>query len=123
MGAHTVLPHTHSGPRPPNTMKKTFVLNQEGKNRDRVVEAVKNEVRKYQQREQRKALPVGVDYWGFDYKVGTTADTAEALHIAELTAGINTIVATGSATLYVELLAKPGVRTARPPAADEPEFE
>ncbi len=65
-------------------MKKTFILNQEGKNRDRVVEAVKNEVRKYQQREQRKALPVGVDYWDFDCKVGTTAETADALHVAGL---------------------------------------
>jgi hypothetical protein len=107
-------------------MKKTFVLNQEGKNRDRVVEAVKNEVRKYQQREQRKALPVGVDYWDFDCKVGTTAETADALHVAELTAAINVIVGTDSPTVYVELLAKPGVRTprkARPAAADEPEFE
>jgi hypothetical protein len=104
-------------------MKKTFVLNQEGKNRDRVVEAVKHEVRKYQQREQRKALPVGVDYWDFDCKVGTTAETADALHVAELTAAINVIVGTDSPTLYVELLAKPGVRKARPAAADETEFE
>lgn len=100
-------------------MKKTFQLTQEGKNRDRVVEAVKNEVRKYQQREQRKALPEGVDYWDVDCKVGATAETAEALHVAELTAGINSIVATESATLYVELLTKPGVRTARPPAEPE----
>ena len=102
-------------------MKKTFELNQEGKNRDRVVEAVKHEIRKYQQRELRKALPAGVDYWDFDCKVGTSADTAEALHIAELTAGINAVVASDSANVYVELIAKPGVRTARPqsaPAAD-----
>jgi hypothetical protein len=97
-------------------MKKTFQLTQEGKNRDRVVEAVKNEVRKYQQREQRKALPEGVDYWDFDCKVGATADTAQALHVAELTAAMNAVVAAQSATLYVELLAKPGVRTARPRA-------
>ena len=102
-------------------MKKTFVLNQEGKNRDRVVEAVKHEIRKYQQREIRKALPAGVDYWDFDCKVGSSPDTAEALHIAELTAGINAVVASQSDNLYVEIVAKHGVRAARPQAAPDHE--
>ncbi len=95
-------------------MKKTFALTQEGKNRDRVVEAVKNDIRKYQQRERRKALPEGVDFWDFDCKLGTSADSAEIVHAAALTEGINAIVAADSAQLYVELMVKPGVRTARP---------
>ena len=37
-------------------MKKLFLLDIEGKNRDRVIEATKHEIRKYIKREQRKPL-------------------------------------------------------------------
>lgn len=107
---------TQGSPAPHNTMKKTFVLTQEGKNRDRVVEAVKNDIRKYLARERRKALPAGVDFWDFDCKLGTHADNANVVHPSALTDGINAIVASQSAELYVELLAKPAVRTKRPVA-------
>jgi hypothetical protein len=94
-------------------MKKIFPLNLEGKNRDRVVEAVKNDIRKYLARERRKPLPAGVDFWDFDCKFGTSAETAAVAHVAELTELINSLVAAEGTQLYVELLAKPGVRTAR----------
>ena len=95
-------------------MKKTFQLTVEGKNRDRVVEAVKHEIRKYIQRERRKDLPNEVDFWDFDCKAGIDAEAATVAHLAELTARINTVVESGSATLYVEVIAKPGIRTAKP---------
>ena len=98
-------------------MKKTFQLTVEGKNRDRVVEAVKHEIRKYIQRERRKDLPKEVDFWDFDCKAGTDVASATDAHVAELTARINTVVESGSATLYVEVIAKPGVRTAKPAGA------
>ncbi|OYT91250.1 MAG: hypothetical protein CFE43_14230 [Burkholderiales bacterium PBB3] len=100
-------------------MKKTFPLTIEGKNRDRVVEAVKNDIRKYMQRERRKALPPGVDFWDFDCRFGATADTAQACHVATLTELINDVAAAGGAQLYVELLAKPGQRTAKPASAQD----
>lgn len=100
-------------------MKKTFPLTVEGKNRDRVVEAVKNDIRKYLQRERRKALPPGVDFWDFDCRFGAAADTAEACHVATLTELINGLVASGGAQLYVELLAKPGVRAVKPASAQD----
>lgn len=99
-------------------MKKTFPLTIEGKNRDRVVEAVKHDIRKYLQRERRKALPDGVDFWDFDCRFGASAETAQACHVATLTDLINDVVAAGSAQLYVELLAKPGKRSAKPPAEE-----
>ena len=95
-------------------MKKTFSLNLEGKNRDRVVEAVKNDIRKYLARERRKPLPAGVDFWDFDCKFGVSAETAAVAHVAALTDLINGVVAADGAQLYVELLAKPGVRAAKP---------
>lgn len=99
-------------------MKKTFPLKLEGKNTDRVVEAVKNDIRKYLQRERRKALPPGVDFWDFDCRLGATVDTAQVCHVAALTELINSLVASGGAQLYVELVAKPGQRTAKPASAE-----
>ena len=99
-------------------MKKLFPLNLEGKNRDRVVEAVKNDIRKYLARERRKPLPVGVDFWDFDCKFGVSAETAQPAHVAALTELVNGVVAAQGDQLYVELLAKPGLRTAKPPATE-----
>jgi hypothetical protein len=101
------------------SMKKTFPLTLEGKNRDRVVEAVKNDIRKYLARERRKSLPEGVDFWDFDCKFGPTADSAVVAHVAALTDLINAVVAAEGAQLYVELIAKPGVRTAKPATENE----
>ncbi len=94
-------------------MKKTFLLNIEGKNRDRVLEATKHEIRKYVQRERRKPLPEGVDYWDFNCRFGASAETASEVHFATLTALIDAVAAEGGAAFYLELLAKPGHRKAR----------
>ncbi len=99
-------------------MKKLFPLNIEGKNRDRVVEAVKNDIRKYLARERRKSLPEGVDFWDFDCKFGVSAEAAQPAHVAALTGLINGVVAEQGTQLYVELLAKPGVRSTKPPAIE-----
>ncbi|MBV5333857.1 hypothetical protein JZU57_01120 [bacterium] len=100
-------------------MKKTFQLNIEGKNSDRVLEATKHEIRQYVKRERRKPLPEGVDFWDFDCKFGTTADNAMGVHFATLTALIDAVAKEGGAALYLELLAKPGHRSVRPAAAPE----
>ncbi len=94
-------------------MKKTFPLNIEGKHRDRVLEATKHEIRKYTQRERRKPLPEGVDYWDFDCKFGTSAENATVVHFATITALIDTVAKDGGEAFYLELLAKEGHRTAR----------
>ena len=102
-----------------DTVKKTFQLNIEGKNRDRVLEATKHDIRQYVKRERRKALPEGVDYWDFDCKFGTTADNALDVHFATLTALIDAVTKEGAAAFYLELLAKPGYRGAREPSAED----
>ena len=43
-------------------MRKTFPLRAEGKHPDRVLEAVKHEIRKYIKRERRRDLPEGADF-------------------------------------------------------------
>ena len=106
-------------------MKKTFQLAVEGKNRDRVVDAVKHEIRKYLKRERRRELPAGVDYLDFDCRFGLTAASAEPVHLNSLIASIDVAVKDGAASCYVEILAKPGHRKAKAAgdaaAADVPE--
>lgn len=94
-------------------MKKTFQLNIEGKNRDRVLDAIKHEIRQYIKRERRKTLPEGVDFWDFDCQFGTRPDNAQGVHLATLTALIDAVAKDGGNAFYLELLAKPGHRTAR----------
>ena len=60
----------------PSRMKKTFLLAVEGKNRDRIVDAVKHEIRKYVKRERRRELPAGVDFLDFDCRFGLTPESA-----------------------------------------------
>src|SRR4051812_9982941 len=92
-------------------MKKTFALHLPGKDDQRLLEAVKNDVRKYVKRERRKPLPEGVDFWDFDCKVGATKAEPAVLHLEEVTDTIGAIAAGGAAEVYVEILAKPGRRT------------
>lgn len=100
-------------------MKKTYLLRIEGKNTDRLLEAAKHDIRKYLKRERAKDLPKGVDFWDFDCQVGTDADKAQAVHAAELMAQIDSLVQADAAQFYVEVLAKPGVRTNKPRAEGE----
>ena len=91
-------------------MKKTFALRPEGKNPDRVLDAIKNELRKYMKRERRRDLPVGSDFWDFDSKLGVDQASAESVHPNALTAQLDALAKGGAEQAYVELLAKPAVR-------------
>jgi hypothetical protein len=100
-------------------VKKTFKLNIEGKNRDRVLEATKHEIRKYVKRQRRVPLPAGVDFWDFDCKFGTSAETAAVIHFATLTEHIDACAKENGDSFYLELLANNGHRTAKPAATGE----
>lgn len=104
-------------------MRKTFQLRPEGKNPDRVLEAVKHEIRKYIKRERRRDLPEGVDFWDFDCKFGTSEETATAVHLGELTASIDAVAKEAGPQFYVEVVAKHGQRQARPAPVEEAEPE
>jgi hypothetical protein len=100
-------------------VKKTFQLQIEGKNRDRLLEATKHEIRQYLKRERRKPLPEGVDFWDFDCKFGATSDAAEVVHPAKLTELMDALAAGGCVAFYVELLAKPGQRQPKDAAVNQ----
>jgi len=101
-------------------MKKTFKLNIEGKNRDRVLDAVKHEVRKYVARERRRPVAPGVDFLDFDCRFGLSEATAAAAHLSALIGLIDEAAKGGADQFYVEILAKAGHRRARPQAVGEP---
>lgn len=95
-------------------MKKNFSLQIEGKNPDRVLEAVKHEIRKYFKRERNRVLPKGVDFWDFDCKVGLTAKTAEAVKVSAVIESLDALSKEGAASVYVEIFSKHGVRVINP---------
>lgn len=101
-------------------MKKTFQLHIEGKSRDRILDAVKHEIRKAIKRDRRRALPPGVHYWDFDCRFGLTQELAEPTHLATLTGLIDAVAQSAGEQFYVEVLVKPGYRLARPVVAPEP---
>ena len=88
-------------------MKKIFKFTDEKKHEDRVLEAVKNDIRKYVKREKKKKLPdAKMTYWDFDCKVGATSDTAKVVDFDELIKELDAVKATGATECYVEILAK-----------------
>lgn len=95
-------------------MRRTYLLNIEGKHRDRLVEAAKHDIRKYVKRERGRALPAGVDFWDFDCKFGSSESSAAVVHFATLTGLIDSLIAEGGEQFYVEVVTKHGHRMARP---------
>ena len=95
-------------------MRKTYQLNIEGKNRDRLLDAVKHDIRKYAKRQRRAELPAGVDYWDFACRLGLDADSALPVHFGNLMTQIDAIAQDGAAAFFVEILPQHGRRTARP---------
>jgi hypothetical protein len=109
-------------------VRKTFLLKIEGKNRDRLVEASKHDIRKYVKRERSRPLPAGVDFWDFDCKFGSDEAAAAVVHFATLMSLIDTAVQEGAEQFYVEVVTRHGHRSARPQGAeatsgDDEDFE
>jgi hypothetical protein len=92
-------------------MKKVFPMEDPKHKPARIVESIKAEVRKYLKRERRKALPEGTDFWDFDCQTGKDAETAEAVHVSEITKPIDTAAQEKWDAIYIEILAKEGHRS------------
>lgn len=99
-------------------MKKTFPLESPDHAAPRVIESIKNHVRKYLKRERRKPLPEGADFWDFDCRVGRDQETPEVTHVKELIDRIDLAARDGWKSIYIEILARIGHRAANPPTGD-----
>jgi Family of unknown function (DUF6172) len=94
-------------------MKKTFPFTSPSHQPPRVIEQIKSDVRKYLKRERKKSLPEGVDFWDFDCKVGQGEAAPETKHVEEISTAIDQAVTAQCASVYIEILAKPGHRQSK----------
>lgn len=88
-------------------MKKVFLLKQENKNRERVVEAIKHEIRQYIKRERKKKLPEDASVWQFDCLFGSEMANATSIAFNEITAKIDLANEQEWDAFYIELLSRP----------------
>lgn len=94
-------------------MKKTFQMSHPKIKLPRLVEAIKHEVKKYLQRERRKQLPPGADFWDFDCRFGADQASSEPVHVADLNKAVSRAEEEQMPSFYLEILAKPGYRRKR----------
>ena len=94
-------------------MKKIYQLKIEGKNRDRLLDAAKHDIRKYFKRERAKALPKDANFWDFDCKAGESVTVATEVAENGLMKAIDAVVQGGGDQFYVEVLARPAQRAPR----------
>jgi|TARA_R110001606_G_scaffold6706_2_gene30075 hypothetical protein len=94
-------------------MKKTFALSHPKLSYQRLIEAAKNEVKQYIKKERNKALPEGVDFWGFSCKFGQTADKARAIHEGDINTNISAAQSQHWKSFYLEVVAIPKKRAKR----------
>lgn len=95
-------------------MKKTFSFSHPKKQRPRVVEAIKYELKKYIKRERNKNLPEEVDFWDFDCRYGVNEASCSMIHVSEINKVISEADAEGLNSFFLEVLSKHGVRTKKP---------
>ena len=102
-------------------MKKIFKLTDKKKHEDRVLEAIKHELRKYIKRENNKDLPdKETMYWDFECKIGVTEKDAKTIAIKDLIKELNTIKKAGVLEVYIEILS---VSKLKPPKIEKVEID
>ncbi|GAA3530948.1 DUF6172 family protein [Zobellella aerophila] len=98
-------------------MKKTIALTHPKLKPARLVDSIKYDIKKYLNRERRKTLPEGMDYWTFDCRFGASEDAAEKIYTSEINKHIDAAVAQELPEFYVEILARACNHEPRPSVA------
>jgi hypothetical protein len=102
-------------------MKKTFSFTHPKKQRPRVADAIKYELKKYIKRERNKKLPNDMDFWDFDCRFGADETSSSVIHVSEINKVISEADVEGLDTFFLEVLAKPAKRTKKPESEKETE--
>ncbi|MEA3352445.1 MAG: DUF6172 family protein [Campylobacterota bacterium] len=87
-------------------MKKRFALTASNKAPARVLESIKNEIRKYIKREKRKPLSDGADFWRLDCKFAQNDDEPKEIKYEDITKCINEASEQNCESIYIELISK-----------------
>ncbi|WP_445768293.1 DUF6172 family protein [Rheinheimera sp.] len=98
-------------------MKKTIALTHPKLIPARWVDAIKYDIKKYLNRERRKTLPDGTDYWTFDCRFGASEDVAETIFTSDINKHIDAAVAQELPAFYIEILARACKHKPRPAAS------
>lgn len=87
-------------------MLKTFIIKEENKHPDRLVENVKYQIRKYIKREKRKALPEKAKCWHFDCQFAKEGEELRAIEFKDITKNIDESASSDDKEFKIEILAK-----------------
>ena len=87
-------------------MKKVFTLHHEKKKPERLVEAIKHDLKKYMKRERAKTLPEGATFWDFNCKFGANKDDAKVVTVLELNKELDGALEAKLTECYIEVVAK-----------------
>lgn len=102
-------------------MKKIFKLQDEKRHPDRIIEAVKHEIRKYIKRERGKKLPDAEKmFWNFDCKFGENAQSAESMTFNGIIESLDSAAKAGWPECYIEIISRAEVK---PPKGAAPADE
>ncbi|NOQ31899.1 MAG: hypothetical protein GQ570_12320 [Helicobacteraceae bacterium] len=88
-------------------MKKVFQLVESNKHRDRTLEAIKSDIRKYLKRERKKKLPADATYWEFECRFGKSDTEVEELLAPEIITALDKAHSEEWSECYVEIISKP----------------
>lgn len=84
-------------------MKKKFLLTDERKDSQRVLESIKHNIRKYIKREKRKELPEGSNFWQINCKFGQNEESAIEIRFEDIMKNINESSMQNLESFYIEL--------------------
>ena len=99
-------------------MKKTFPLQQPGRDDARVRDKIRHEVNKAVRRARARPPAEGYRGWDFTCKAGPSESAATPLDLKEVAGRIDAIAATGAGHVYLEIVPVPARRI--PASGPEP---
>lgn len=85
-------------------MKKTYKLVDEKRNIERIIEAIKYDVRKYIKREKNKKNTSDEFVWKFNCKSAVTEEDAESISFLDITKTIDAVATSKDETFYIEIV-------------------
>ena len=87
-------------------MKKAFQIDVSNKTRERQVDSIKNEIRKYIKREKSKKLPEGFNACFFDCKFGQTKEDAKVINFVDVIKSVDLAQSENYESFYIEIVAR-----------------
>ena len=85
-------------------MKKTYKLVDEKRNIERIIEAIKYDVRKYIKREKNKKNTSDEYVWKFNCKSAVSEEDAKSIDFLDITKTIESAATSNAETFYMEIV-------------------